>query len=459
MSHQIAIGSVLVLAAVVACGESSTESPAGGGQALLGGEISGPEDDAVIDLKSIMASGTIWSCTGTLVAPNVVVTARHCVSNFVPGLYTCDANGERVSGDGGDMGALVVASDISVRAGTQPSSSVVAKGASIYAPQAPTICRNDIAVIVLDREVTSLPIMPLRLYEGTEPGEQARVVGYGFYSDAKDSPRMRHTRSGLTITKVGSTQFRPNGDAIPPRTFMTSGPVLCDGDSGGPALTEKNAVVGVFSQFVGLECTDSSATSYFTEVAPFLNDVVLPAFTAAGAEPWLEGSPRPGLAGAAGSGGNGGVPATAGNSAIAGESATAGTSPNGGSPAIAGDSATAGNTTTAGTSSAAGNPATAGDSASAGTSGAADTTSNGGTPATAGESTGGNASIGGMESSRGVSGGDTSTEILYVRGPPKGGSCACRATGTERGGFGSLVVAASALLSVTRRRRASRSCA
>ena len=127
--------------------------------------------------------------------------------------------------------------------------------------------------MVLDQALTTMPIMPIRLYVGTQPGEQVRDVGYGVVADDAGAS-VRYSLSGLTITEVGTSQFRPVGDAIPPRTFETDGPAMCYGDSGGPALSDQNAVIGIFSQFVG-DCMVTTVRDFYTEVAPFAADVIL----------------------------------------------------------------------------------------------------------------------------------------------------------------------------------------
>ncbi len=291
-----------------ACSHTSTSDLDKVHQDVLYGQLSGAEDDAVLMVYSKTAN-SYQNCTGTLVAPNLVITARHCVSNYVDLKFTCDSNGNLTSGPGGQMGTLLDPSAIVIRKGTFQKPVALATGTQIFAAATSTMCQNDIALVVLNQAINDLPIMPIRLYTGTQPGEEVHVVGFGLDADAGFG--VRYARSGLIITQVGSSQFRPVGDSIPPRLFETDGPALCIGDSGGPAFSDHNAIIGVYSQVVG-DCTAATARDLFTEVAPFTADIVLPAFAAAGFEPWLEGNSEPGLYGTGGSSGTGGDSSTGG---------------------------------------------------------------------------------------------------------------------------------------------------
>ncbi len=390
MSSKLLIVGGLALCVLSACGRTESANLSRVREEVLYGQLSGPEDDAVLMVQSNTGT-SLQNCTGTLVAPNLVITARHCVSNYVDLKFTCDSSGNLVSGPGGQMGTLLAASAISIRKGTFQKPVKLATGTQIFAAATSTMCQNDIALVVLNQAINDLPIMPIRLYTGTQPGDVIHVVGYGLDADAGFG--VRYSRSGLIITQVGSSQFRPAGDAIPPRMFETDGPALCIGDSGGPAFNDRDAIIGVYSQVVG-DCAATNARDLFTEIAPFTADIVLPAFAAAGYEPWLEGNSEPGLYGTGGTGNTGG------DSSIGGSNAS------GGAPAT---------------------------SASGGSTSA--DTSAGGAP------------IG--------TGGDTSGPAVYDQAPPSGGSCACRTVGHRRGGLGALLAIAT-VLGLRRRRLLSR---
>jgi hypothetical protein len=257
---------------------------------VVGGVPSGVEDDAVVVVWGD-AGSVLQRCTGSMVAPNLVLTARHCIANYVDQPFTCTPSGDLTpDSTGGQIGATLAPDKITVRTGTGPDVVLAATGVQVFSTQTTSICRNDIALVLLDQALTT-PIAPLRLTAGTTPGELVRVVGYGASEDGGFGVRLTH--AGLTISMVGESQFRPTGDPVPPRTFATDGPAACFGDSGGPALDAREAVTGILSQVSG-DCMSSTARDFYTQIAPFKDELFTPAFTAAGYLPQIEDVPDAG---------------------------------------------------------------------------------------------------------------------------------------------------------------------
>jgi len=314
-------GCAALLAVAAGCGQAGPEGVGQATQAVYNGHESGPEDDGVVKVTNVDANGVTNSCSGSLVAPNIVLTARHCVANLVnKELFTCTDDGELTADSkGGRFGALIDPAKLTIYVGAAFKEPVAALGAKVFATQTPTICRNDLAAIVLDRELTGVPLLAIRTDRGNDRGEVLRVVGYGETEDATIG--VRRAKDGLVISQVGSSTFRANGDPIPPRTFLTLGPALCIGDSGGPALTSTGAVTGIYSQLVG-SCDSPNARQYFTQVAPFASEVLTPAFELTGYQPIPEESTNGGEAGAAGSSSGGGDEAGGPASAAGGGSDT-----------------------------------------------------------------------------------------------------------------------------------------
>jgi MYXO-CTERM domain-containing protein len=216
-------------------------------------------------------------------------------------------------------------------------------GSQIFVTDADTPCMDDLAIVLLDRELTGLPIRSVRLMTGVSPGEQVRVIGYGVNEDGGIGTR--RTRSDLTIWQVGTSEFRPAGDPIPPNTFAVGDPAMCAGDGGAPALSEpvdgEPAIVGVFAWSEG-SCATATRNA-FVQLASYRDTLVCPAFAAAGAEPWLEGAAGPGPCpppdagvdasvddAATGNGGSGGASGDGGSGGASGDGGTSGSDSNGG---------------------------------------------------------------------------------------------------------------------------------
>ncbi len=346
---------------------------------VVGGEASpaGGLEDAVLLMRTIVDNGEIV-CTASLVAPNLVITARHCVSYLEPGNFSCTPQGGLVSADpgAGILGMHFDASGLEFYDGKTPRQDPIAHGAQILSTLSDTICTNDLAFVVLDRDV-ALPVLPLREHGRALPGEAVTLVGYGFDDamstgdvlDVTTQPRTHNDR--LTIADVG-----PASDDVgsaPPRTIVVQGPSGCIGDSGGPLIARSTgAVLGIYSLLDASTCLALNAKNLFTHVPDFgvlAND----AFTAAGAKPTPESSgSEPGGPGA-------GQAGASGNRAENGEGGASAGAPNVSNGGAAGDSETTGSTTGGSETSEGGAPSPPSDLAGQG--GAPSSNASGGAPA------------------------------------------------------------------------------
>jgi hypothetical protein len=163
------------------------------------------------------------SCSGALIASDLVLTAHHCVA-------ARDATGQPLERDlrpeklrielGGDD---LPWGEVEVRA-------------IVSAPIGFRRGPGDVTLLVLDRPLRGMPTLAPRLFGPPRIGERLASWGFGRCALARDAVR-RHARAGGLV------------DAVEPGAFYARASV-CPGDSGGPVLSPDREIVGVVSAAV-----------------------------------------------------------------------------------------------------------------------------------------------------------------------------------------------------------------
>ena len=279
------------MAASVMCGctsgllEQKTPDWSVDEQAIIEGTPSGANADAVVFVQNNqLRSG----CTGTLVAPNLVLTARHCVAE-TDASAACDARG--VAHAGGRVLRDSPAASMQILTGrTSATLRARSVGSQVIVHPEGTYCDRDVAFIVLASPITDITPMPIRV---TQPalGERITSVGWGL-TEAGSPSTSRLMRSGVAVETLGPAF------GVGPREFEV-GESICSGDSGGPAITVSGAVVGVVSRGGGGagvggagRCVGASATNTYGGMNG-REDLINRAFAAAGRSPNIEGGAAP----------------------------------------------------------------------------------------------------------------------------------------------------------------------
>lgn len=196
-------------------------------QAIVHGAPDRGRHPSVLALLAQDAQGTAL-CTGALVAPDLVLTARHCVSYLRSEAVRCPSSAAQITGDRPPASILVLRGDDARTA--EP----IAKGAEILAPQGKVLCANDIALLRLDRPIHDLT--PLRVARSAPVvGHTVTAVGFGL-TGSNGSAGAKRFRTGVPVLRVDAAEF-------------LVGEATCSGDSGGPALDESTGeIVGVVSR-------------------------------------------------------------------------------------------------------------------------------------------------------------------------------------------------------------------
>lgn len=268
---------------------SAEKSESSISQPIVKGIPSVVEQDATVLL---LLDGAL--CTGTLIAPNLVLTARHCTDDSKASKEECRK-----------LTKSVKPSSIGVVLGINatPESTVVARGIKIFDEGEQKLCSHDISLVQLDKNLVGARMAKPRLTPAAS-SEKGTAVGYG-QDGAGKLTKGRFQRGSVKVDGVG-----PKSDfkfAIGNKSYVyklqsgefATGESTCYGDSGGPLFDAQGRVFGVTSRGFN-DCRN--APSIWTDVAAHAT-LIESAAIAAGYP--LDAAPADAGADAAGSGDGG----------------------------------------------------------------------------------------------------------------------------------------------------------
>jgi V8-like Glu-specific endopeptidase len=263
MSLRALLPSWLLLAAI---GIGGCAAPIGGdadapeaegrtSSAIVNGSPSPAAQDAAV-LITIGTDGQF--CTGALIAPNLVITARHCVQSLDE-TTECGAYQTRFS-----------AETLGISIGTDATAAtIVARGKKTFVDQGTTMCSHDIALILLDKDVPGATVASVRL-DKAKVGEMTTTVGYG--DNGFGTPTAsRYQRASLKIDAIGpasqtyTTQDEKQIAFTVHAGEIATGESTCFGDSGGPLFDAQGRIIGMTSRGLDAECIDRP--SIFSDTA------------------------------------------------------------------------------------------------------------------------------------------------------------------------------------------------
>jgi secreted trypsin-like serine protease len=195
-----------------------------------------------------VGSADAWCCSGTLVSPNVVVTAGHCV-------------------EGGCAARVFLGKDVDF---PEDGEVIEAETALAHPDYRPPRATGDISVLVLARPAEVTP-RPIATREQVAAAAFVRLAGYG-NTDVHSSGG--YGRRRVVDVPIASDHPRYGADAD--TEFVAGAPFLdrdsCNGDSGGPAYVQSGGqwfLAGATSRATASSLRPCGDGGIYTRVASY----------------------------------------------------------------------------------------------------------------------------------------------------------------------------------------------
>ncbi len=322
---------VAALALVTVAGGCSSSSPSTSTESV--GHAAAPIQGGTVDTAHPFAIGLCIGngpgqctgiCSGALIAPNLVMTARHCISPS-PQQIDCST---------ATFGSPYAASKAWVTTYYKmfQGSTGWHQGSQIIVPQPTKVCGNDMALIILKDNVSAgeaTPVTPVVQYSMTDHSRYSTTVtaiGFGITSPSAQDSGTRRIRQDVNIACIPGDKIidcgNLNGAQLTANEFV-SGDSTCSGDSGSSAYEQKNFTKGLAVSFGvlsrGGDQNGVCVSPIYTRTDAWKDLIVATAKTAAqlGGYPapsWTQPLPPPPADGGVPIGTDGG--STAGNGAL-----------------------------------------------------------------------------------------------------------------------------------------------
>jgi V8-like Glu-specific endopeptidase len=182
-------------------------------QYIIGGDV----ESGYPGVGAIIEDGE-WSCTGSLIAPTVVLTAAHCLPKSTKAKDLTYFLG--IDSNAPATGKTVAVKSIHTHPDNDPNAFDTA----------------DVGILVLKEAIHDVPLLPMltQTMDNSWVGTPALHIGFGMTNGYSEQGGVKHS-VWIPISEVMPTGF----------AYDESGVNTCGGDSGGPALVDLNGTMTI----------------------------------------------------------------------------------------------------------------------------------------------------------------------------------------------------------------------
>ncbi|KAJ2853931.1 hypothetical protein J3B02_002915 [Coemansia erecta] len=242
---------------------------------IAGGNVAPDEDFQFVGyIRVTNSTYKGLTCTGSLIAPNVVLTAAHCVYADKKIAYIPDNFRVKFTHKTPTAADMLSAYKVS-KVIPYPNFSL-------------SEMNNDIAILILQKDVSTSEATPVKLFAG-DSGSDTPVTAAGFgITDPNDSSSVATNLMEVDL-HLGQEEYCKNDYANYQHKYLictdgTAGIDTCLGDSGGPLATPFENSNGSGSALIGITsfapsspsnpkglCAKAGGSGYYTRVSTYIS--------------------------------------------------------------------------------------------------------------------------------------------------------------------------------------------